>query len=45
MQCPDMKNAVQSLNKGEQRTKKAVNALGSDVIVKIYSSWGACWFQ
>ncbi len=37
MQCPDMKNAVQSLNKGEQRTKKAVNALGSDVIVKIYS--------
>ncbi len=37
MKCPDMKNAEQSLTKGEQRIKKAVNALGTDVMAKICS--------
>ncbi len=32
-----MKSAVQSLGKGEQRIKKAVNALGTDVMAKICS--------
>ena len=36
MQCPDIKNAVQSLKKGQQRTKQAVDALGTDVIIKIF---------
>jgi transposase len=35
MQCPDMKNAVQSLIKGDQRTKQALEAVGIDVMVRI----------
>jgi transposase len=36
MQCPDIKNAVQSLKKGQQRTKQAMDALGTDVMIKIF---------
>jgi len=37
MQCPDLKSEEQSLIKGRQRTEKAINMLGMDVMAKIYS--------
>ena len=37
MHYPDMKNAAQSLKKGKHRTKIAVDAVGKDVMLKIWA--------
>ena len=37
MNCPNIKSEEQSIKRGSQRTKKAVNKLGIDVMIKIYS--------
>jgi len=37
MQCPDLIKLVQSKRKGKNRTEKAINILGIDVVNRIYS--------
>ena len=37
MRCPDLTKLVQSSNKGKNRTEKAINILGIDVVNRIYS--------